>query len=154
MWQAILTGLFTFEEGYMIICRARVDSDSETGAAADVMLQKQKGQGPKPAILFTMSNKRASAVGDEQAWQAAKIQLGNYLAISRQHHTTGGMDPQHGAVAIGTRVRFYEYGKPPPTRNTPNPVPHLQLVAQFDVENHKEKVKRRLIKIKNQVERT
>jgi hypothetical protein len=108
MWQAILTGLFTFEEGYMIICRARVDS--ATGAAADVMLQKQEGQGPnKPAILFTMSNKRAQDDGNEQVLQIAKNQLENYLAISRQHHTTGGMDPQHGAIAIGMCVRFYEY---------------------------------------------
>jgi hypothetical protein len=117
------------------------------------MLQKQEGQGPKPAILFTMSNKRAEDVDNKHVLQIAKDQLEKYLAISRQHHTTGGMDPQHGAIAIGMCVRFYEYGKGIRTRNTPDPVPHLQLVAQFDVEKDKEKVKRHLIKIKNQVER-
>jgi hypothetical protein len=40
MWQAILTGLFTFEQGHMTICRAPVDSAH--GAAADVMVQKQQ----------------------------------------------------------------------------------------------------------------
>jgi hypothetical protein len=40
MWQAILTGLYTFEQGHMTICRAPVDSAH--GAAADVMVQKQQ----------------------------------------------------------------------------------------------------------------
>jgi hypothetical protein len=40
MWQAILTGLYTVEQGHMTICRAPVDSAH--GAAADVMVQKQQ----------------------------------------------------------------------------------------------------------------
>lgn len=78
----MLTPLFPFDEGYMVVCRDRVDGSKP---AADVMVKRiaraGAGADAKIGIIFTMSNKRARDVGSKATWDAALVQLKLYLAI-------------------------------------------------------------------------
>jgi hypothetical protein len=148
LWQSILTELFPFQEDYMVFGRDRVDHQPN---AADMMVKTLAGPAKDVVgIIFTLSNKRAQDVGDDKIWREALRQLKEYLRIERESSTDSKMDPQHGAVAIGRRVRFYQY-----FRNGPNTRNDGQLhpAGDYDVMKDQTKVQRSLLAIKKQAEK-
>jgi hypothetical protein len=101
--------------------------------------------------FFTLSNKRAQDVENEKVWKDALDQLETYLRIERESSTDSKMEPQHGAVAMGTRVRFYEYFRNPVT--TRSKLDPLRQAGEFDVVKDQTRVQRRLVWIKKQAEK-
>jgi hypothetical protein len=103
LWQIILTELFPTTQGYLVVCRAPLDN---THLVADVLLRRP---GNEDKIYFTMSNKRAQLVGNQNTWDEAEEQLEKYLKTEYKIKTAGDRGVQYGAVAIGTRVLFYHW---------------------------------------------
>jgi hypothetical protein len=151
LWQTILTPLFPFHDGYMLFCHDRV-TDSRR-FAADVMVKRQEGADAKAPIIFMPSNKRNSLVNTEHSWDEALGQLLKYLKLERENHRDDEMVfPQHGAVAIGTLVRFYEYHGAGGSGTKPG----TELVAtdKFDVQAGQKLIQERLEAIKAQADGT
>jgi hypothetical protein len=139
LWQIILTELFPTTQGYLVVCRAPLDN---TNLVAEVLLRRP---GNEDKIYFTMSNKRAQLVGSAYTWNKAKNQLKDYLEKEYEIRTAGDMGVQYGAVAIGTRVRFYHWFRVDG---------QLQRFGnvELDLVNDRETVQQRLRHIKAQIQ--
>jgi hypothetical protein len=139
LWQCILTQLFPTTQGYFVHCRAPLDG---THLTADVLLRRP-GNGGK--IYFTMSNKRKSH-DQPFFWTQAEAQLKSYLEKEYEIGTAGDRSMQHGAVAIGTKVRLYglyhsRRGK-------------VEWVCggEYNVEHGRDKLQKALMEMKTQIE--
>jgi hypothetical protein len=103
-------------------------------------------QDDRVVIVFTMSNKRASA--KKPMRDEALSQLGDYMDLAHTNRTEQGSLPQGSelqwAVGIGTEVSFYDYRLR--TRNGPR-VPCL--IIKLDVVKDQLKVWHRLMEIKH-----
>jgi ribosomal protein L21E len=92
-----------------------------------------------------MSNKRQSH--DQQFfWAQAEAQLKSYLEKEYEIGTAGDKSVQHGAVAIGTKVRFYRFhhgrrGK-------------VECFGgdEYNVEHGRDELQKALMKMKTQIE--
>jgi hypothetical protein len=141
LWQSILIPLFPFDEGYLVVARDRVVNDNKK--SADLIVKWL--QDDRVVIVFTMSNKRASA--KKPMRDEALGQLGDYMELAHTNRTEQGGLPHgselQGAVGIGTEVSFYDYRQR--TRNGPR-VPCL--IIKLDVVKDQLKVRHRLMEIK------
>jgi hypothetical protein len=117
------------------------------------MVKRQKGADANAPVVFMLSNKRHSLVNTDRAWDQARRQLEKYLQLERGNHPAGEIVfPQHGAVAVGTRVRFYEDFGTGGSRT--NPGTELVAAGEFDVQADQKLIQRRLKAIKAQAEGT
>jgi hypothetical protein len=55
LWQVILTSIFRFEQGYLVVGRDRVDHGT---SAADIILKHLRDKKSEITTILTMSNKR------------------------------------------------------------------------------------------------
>jgi hypothetical protein len=145
MWQCILQAIFPFDEEYLVAMQDRV-APQQPGHAADVMVTHQRST--CHPIIFTMENKRAERA-TKRVWDGAKEQLERYFAIERQSGTgQGATSILHGAIAIGMRVQFYNYGTPQCGRGGVT----LTLVGDFHVDRDRKRIQAHLRRIKEQEE--
>jgi hypothetical protein len=90
LWQSILIPLFPFDEGYLVVARDRVVNDNKK--SADLIVKWL--QDDRVVIVFTMSNKRASA--KKPMRDEALGQLGDYMELAHTNRTEQGGLP-HGS---------------------------------------------------------
>lgn len=141
LWQSILTPLFPFKEGYLVVGRDRVVDDNQKSADLMVKLLRHDNI----TIIFTMENKRheSDQQTKEKAKDKAKQQLEEYLELVCKNSAHGGIDPR-GAIAIGTEVSFYKFTGIR-TREGPR---ELILINDLDISKDKDKVQNLLMEIK------
>jgi hypothetical protein len=139
-------GAFPYRRSYVVVVRDRV-AHQQPADAADIMVKHLRPDKTLP-IIFTMEDKRAQKKVAQKQWDQAKAQLEKYFTIECQSETSQGATRKlHGAVAIGMRVQFWDYGTAG-SRGEQQMIPG----GVYHVVQHKERIQEKLREIKDQEE--